>query len=78
VPLPIPPSSWDSKLTAFSRGRFEGFEWGISAIILGELRLGVLQAVESGSGFEEAIDLSASPAVRGVSWPLYLLHHIHM
>ncbi len=25
-------------------GRFESFEWGISAITLGELRLGVLQA----------------------------------
>jgi predicted nucleic acid-binding protein len=25
-------------------GRFDGFEWGISAITLGELRLGVLQA----------------------------------
>ena len=25
-------------------GRFERFEWGISAITLGELRLGVLQA----------------------------------
>jgi hypothetical protein len=25
-------------------GRFAGFEWGISAVTLGELRLGVLQA----------------------------------
>jgi len=28
----------------FDPSRFEGFEWGISAITLGELRLGVLQA----------------------------------
>jgi len=28
----------------FDIGRFENFEWGVSAITLGELRLGVLQA----------------------------------
>ena len=30
----------------FDPGRFSGFEWGISAITLGELRLGVLQATD--------------------------------
>jgi predicted nucleic acid-binding protein len=30
-------------------GRFERFEWGISAITLGELRLGVLQAADPDS-----------------------------
>jgi predicted nucleic acid-binding protein len=30
--------------TRFDVGRFADFEWGISAITLGELRLGVLQA----------------------------------
>jgi predicted nucleic acid-binding protein len=28
----------------FDAGRFAGYEWGVSAITLGELRLGVLQA----------------------------------
>ena len=28
----------------FDLGRFDGFEWGVSAVTLGELRLGVLQA----------------------------------
>jgi predicted nucleic acid-binding protein len=28
----------------FDVGRFENFEWGVSAVTLGELRLGVLQA----------------------------------
>jgi predicted nucleic acid-binding protein len=28
----------------FDPGRFDGFEWGVSAVTLGELRLGVLQA----------------------------------
>ena len=28
----------------FDVSRFENFEWGVSAITLGELRLGVLQA----------------------------------
>lgn len=30
----------------FDASRFSGFEWGISAITLGELRLGVLQATD--------------------------------
>jgi predicted nucleic acid-binding protein len=30
----------------FDPSRFSGFEWGISAITLGELRLGVLQAAD--------------------------------
>ncbi len=30
--------------TRFDVGRFAGFEWGVSAVTLGELRLGVLQA----------------------------------
>ena len=30
--------------TRFDPSRFDGFEWGVSAITLGELRLGVLQA----------------------------------
>lgn len=30
----------------FDASRFAGFEWGISAITLGELRLGVLQATD--------------------------------
>src|SRR5216683_2781479 len=30
----------------FDAGRFAGYEWGISAVTLGELRLGVLQAVD--------------------------------
>jgi predicted nucleic acid-binding protein len=33
----------------FNAGRFERFEWGISAITLGELRLGVLQATDPDS-----------------------------
>jgi predicted nucleic acid-binding protein len=33
----------------FQAGRFEGFEWGISAITLGELRLGLLQAADPDS-----------------------------
>jgi predicted nucleic acid-binding protein len=28
----------------FDAGRFAGYEWGVSAVTLGELRLGVLQA----------------------------------
>ena len=28
----------------FDPSRFDGFEWGVSAVTLGELRLGVLQA----------------------------------
>jgi len=28
----------------FDRSRFDGYEWGVSAVTLGELRLGVLQA----------------------------------
>jgi predicted nucleic acid-binding protein len=28
----------------FDASRFDGFEWGVSAVTLGELRLGVLQA----------------------------------
>ena len=28
----------------FDVGRFAGYEWGVSAVTLGELRLGVLQA----------------------------------
>ena len=30
--------------TRFDPSRFDGFEWGVSAVTLGELRLGVLQA----------------------------------
>jgi predicted nucleic acid-binding protein len=30
--------------TRFDASRFEDFEWGVSAVTLGELRLGVLQA----------------------------------
>ena len=30
----------------FQAGRFAGFDWGISAITLGELRLGLLQAAD--------------------------------
>jgi predicted nucleic acid-binding protein len=30
--------------TRFDPGRFEDFEWGVSAVTLGELRLGVLRA----------------------------------
>jgi len=33
----------------FDASRFAGFEWGISAITLGELRLGVLQATDPAS-----------------------------
>jgi predicted nucleic acid-binding protein len=33
----------------FDAGRFAGYEWGVSAITLGELRLGVLQAKDPDS-----------------------------
>ena len=33
----------------FHAGRFAGFDWGISAITLGELRLGLLQAADPDS-----------------------------
>lgn len=33
----------------FDAGRFSGFEWGLSVITLGELRLGVLQAKDPDS-----------------------------
>src|SRR5262249_31000199 len=33
----------------FQAGRFEGFDWGISAITLGELRLGLLRAADPDS-----------------------------
>jgi predicted nucleic acid-binding protein len=33
----------------FNAGRFERFEWGISALTLGELRMGVLQAADPDS-----------------------------
>ena len=32
------------KAARFDAGRFAGYEWGVSAVTLGELRLGVLQA----------------------------------
>src|ERR1017187_2139525 len=49
---PPPASSREPSMAArFDVGRFADFEWGISAITLGELRLGVLQARDPGAAF---------------------------
>jgi len=47
--LPIRPFSMGLEADRFQAGRFEGFDWGISAITLGELRLGLLRAADPDS-----------------------------
>lgn len=48
----------------FNSEQFADFEWGVSAITLGELRLGVLRAQDPGGRIPKAPDLPACPALR--------------
>jgi predicted nucleic acid-binding protein len=64
----------------FNAGRFERFEWGISAITLGELRMGVLQAADPDSAsrrlstYQLAQRFEALPVTEPVSdaWALLI------
>ena len=48
----------------FDARRFADFEWGVSVVTLGELRLGVLQARDPEAAARRLSNLSAGPAVR--------------